>query len=920
MGGGLQHANQKKPHAELTEATTNAVVGNSKEKGPIGTSVMHRSALIQCTGEAVYVDDMPSPPKTLHGAFVLSSRPNGKILNIDATEALKWLNEKKTNVMDVTAFYTASDLTIKENCMGPINHDEELFRKTFVTASGQQLGLIVGSTAELARRAALMVQVTYYDDQKEDKKEDQKEEKSTVNQSETKEKIDSNTVEVTIKSNLTSRIPGDASYHDVRLGQGTPIVSIDDAVREGTIDQTRHVIRDGGDVQLQFERDDVVVVEGTLRIGGQEHFYLECNSALAVPNDGGTELVVYASTQTTTKTQKFAAQVSGLPLCRVVCRMKRMGGAFGGKETRSVFVSTGAALAASRLNRPVRINLDRDQDMWSTGTRHPFKGIYKACAEIATGKIVGLDLELFSNAGFSADLSESVMDRALFHCENSYKIPNIRVRGNLALTNTVTNTAYRGFGGPQGMLICETYVEHLAKALNKSVDEVRQINIYKEGECTHYGQPVINNPLDRLYKELFQKCDIESRKASIEEYNSKHKWRKRGLSIVPTKFGINFTAKFLNQAGALVHVYTDGTVLVSHGGTEMGQGLHTKMIQVAARALGINVNKVHISESSTSSVPNASPTAASASSDMYGMAVLNACEQISERLAPYYTKTDLSKETKMDTTQWGDDQAFGTAVMNAYFDRINLSAQGFYKVPGCGYDWDMAIGNNDTNEVRGTPFNYFTFGISCSEVEIDIMTGDMRVLRADVMMEMGNPINPALDVGQIEGAYVQGMGWCMLEECVWGASGTKMEEAALKETASDTFVQTELGSNNKGHVWLRPGSCFTRGPGTYKIPSFNDVPVDMRIYLLGDAPNPKAVHSSKAIGEPPFFTASSVFFATRNAIAAARKEHSNDENFFIVNSPLTPERIRMACGDDLSKAVQEYMIKNGGPDRPPLFC
>ena len=739
-GGGLQHADQTKPHAPATLETANVVEGDPKERGPVGRSVMHRSALIQCTGEATYVDDMPSPARCLHGAFVLSQRPNGKILNIDATDALNFLSEYTTK----SAFYSAADLTTKQNTMGPINHDEELFRSAFVTASGQQLGLVVGPTAELARRAALLVKVTYCAAGNNGGVDGKKGEKQAG----------------------THAADSQAAIARARLGDGTPIISIDDAVREGTLDSTRHVISDG-DPNATFLREDVLVVEGTLRVGGQEHFYLECNAALAVPSDGGTEMVVYASTQTTTKTQKFAAQVSNLPLCRVVCRMKRMGGAFGGKETRSVFVSTAAALAASRLACPVRINLDRDQDMWSTGTRHPFKGIYRACAEKATGKIVGLDLELFSNAGFSSDLSESVMDRALFHCENSYKIPNVRVRGNLALTNTVTNTAFRGFGGPQGMLVCETYIEHLAKALSMDVSEVRKINMYKEGECTHYGQPVVNNPLPRLWEEMHAKCDIEKRSQEVEKYNAEHKWRKRGLSIIPTKFGINFTAKFLNQAGALVHVYTDGTVLVSHGGTEMGQGLHTKMIQIVARAFGISVERVHISESSTSSVANASPTAASASSDMYGMAVLNACEQISQKLAPYYHKTvseekstKQQQETKddhvVDENQlllWGDDRAFGAAVLGAYFDRVNLSAQGFYKVPGCGYDWDTT--DVKSNSERGTPFNYFTFGASCSEVEIDVLTGDMRVLRADVMMEMGNPINPALDIGQIEGAYVQ---------------------------------------------------------------------------------------------------------------------------------------------------------------------
>ena len=451
------------------------------------------------------------------------------------------------------------------------------------------------------------------------------------------------------------------------------------------------------------------------------------------------------------------------------------------------------------------------------------------------------------------------------------------------------------------------------------------------------SQPITNNPLARLWNEIHQptRADVASRRVSVATFNAKHRWRKRGLAVVPTKFGINFTAKFLNQAGALVHIYTDGTVLVSHGGTEMGQGLHTKMIQIAARALGITVDRVHVAESSTNTVPNASPTAASASSDMYGMAVLNACEQLQERLGPYFAaakqsagpgadsktaddgaKSDDKAELtspEQDLSAWGDDAVFGAAVMAAYFDRVNLSAQGFYRVPGCGFDWEREIGEGETNAAKGTPFNYFTFGMSCSEVEIDVLTGDMRVVRADVIMDMGNPLNPAIDIGQIEGAFVQGMGWCMLEECVWGAA-----EGNAPPTIGEHTAGSDVGW---GHAWLRPGQCFTRGPGTYKIPSFNDVPVDLRVTLIGDAANPKAVHSSKAIGEPPFFTASSVFFATREAIAAARVDHAGDGDgdgaaFFMVNSPLTAERIRMACGDSISKRTQARM----GVDTPALFC
>ena len=476
MGGGLQHAAGKKGddpdgpslHASVTTSSSGSVHGNPDKRGPVGQSVMHRSALAQCTGEAKYVDDMPSPPKTLHARLVLSQQPSGRIKGVDVSAAESAFGRSTPHSEKLIGcaakdgkpgffFFSASDITYAQNKMGPVRKDEQLFRSTHVTAAGQPVGLVVAETAEIARKAAVLCKVLYCEDK----------DAPSISGEESKKAS-------TLSNDKDGSVPPVA-------------ISIDDALACGRLHETRHSIVDG-DPDAALSRQDLVKVSGTVRIGGQEHFYLECNAALAIPGEGGREMEVFASTQTTTKTHKFAAQVCGLPESRVVVRMKRMGGAFGGKETRSVFASTAVALAAHRLNVPVRINLDRDIDMISTGTRHPFQGKYTCAADRETGKIVAVDIELFSNAGFSTDLSESVMDRALFHCVNAYKIPNVRVQGNLAMTNTVTNTAFRGFGGPQGMLVCETFVEHIAKEIGMEVSEVRRRNMYKEGDLTHYGQ------------------------------------------------------------------------------------------------------------------------------------------------------------------------------------------------------------------------------------------------------------------------------------------------------------------------------------------------------------------------------------------------------------------------------------------------
>jgi xanthine dehydrogenase/oxidase len=416
------------------------------------------------------------------------------------------------------------------------------------------------------------------------------------------------------------------------------------------------------------------------------------------------------------------------------------------------------------------------------------------------------------------------------------------------------------------MMICEAAVDHLAREMGVTAESLREKNLYAEGEKTHFGTPFERNNLQRCWDGVSKMASLEERREEIAAFNASNRWLKRGLSVIPTKFGIAFTAKFMNQGGALVHIYTDGTVLVSHGGTEMGQGLHTKVIQTVADALEIPVSQVFISETATDKVPNASPSAASLSTDLYAMAALNACREINERLAP--VKESMSEEDRGD---------FLKVISKAYFvDRVDLSAHGFYALEGdrIGYDFDAPEGTD-----KGRPFNYFTQGCACSEVEVNCLTGDTHIRRLDLVMDVGDSINPAIDIGQIEGAFVQGYGWCALEELIWG---------------------------DDQHLWVRPGELATRGPGFYKIPGFGDIPEIMNIHLLENAPNPYAVLSSKAIGEPPFFLASSAFFAIKEAIYASFEHESGSRApFFDLFSPATPERVRMAMKDDITKAVLE---------------
>lgn len=709
----------------------------------------------------------------------------------------------------VLRFFDASVFETEKlgsNKIGPVVKDEECFASKEVLCIGQPIGFIVANTHELAMAAVDKVKVTY------------------------------------------EELPS--------------VTTIQEAIRDKSFFLPVHSI-DSGNIELGFTESDIVL-EGEVYMGGQEQFYFETNVSLCIPQEGGMRII--SSTQAATKAQVLAASVLGINANRITSTTKRIGGGFGGKETRSVFVTCATAIAAHVMKRSVKCLLERHVDMLTTGGRHPFYAKYKVGIK-HDGTILALDVDIYNNAGYSMDLSLAVMDRALFHCDNVYKIPNLRCNGTLCRTNLATNTAFRGFGGPQGLFIAETYIDHIARALKVAPEEIRSRNMYVEGQTTHFGQQLEDFNLQTLWQHTIDRSEFEAKKKEVDAFNKSNRWKKRGVAILPTKFGISFTSKFMNQGGSLVHVYADGSVLVSHGGVEMGQGLHTKVIQVVARVFGIPHDQVHIDETSTDKVPNSQPSAASMSTDMYGMATLDACEQILARLAPIRERL-------------GPDASFSDVTNAAYFGRVNMSAQGFYIIPNerCGYDFSKSVTENIK---EGTAFNYFTTGVACTVVELDVLTGDFHMLSVDVLMDLGASINPGIDIGQIEGAFMQGFGLFALEELVWG---------------------------DDGHPWVKRGNLFTRGPGAYKIPSANDVPLKFRVWLESNRKNKFAVHSSKAVGEPPLFLGSSAFFAVKEAIYAARSD-AGHHGYFELRSPVTSERARMACADERLEKV--FMARGG---------
>uniref|UniRef100_A0A3B4UT37 xanthine dehydrogenase n=1 Tax=Seriola dumerili TaxID=41447 RepID=A0A3B4UT37_SERDU len=750
------------------------------DQDPVGRPIMHRSAISQATGEAIYCDDIPTTDGELFLALVTSSRAHAKITGLDVSEALQL-----PGVADVI---TARDIPGKK-VRTLFGYDEELLAETEVSCIGQMICAVVADTRAHARRGAAAVKISYED------------------------------------------LP-------------EPVFTAEEAVEKSSFFEPRRRI-ERGDVDEAFKSVDQVY-EGGMRLGGQEHFYMETQSMLVVPVGEETEFNAYVSTQWPTSTQDAIAETLGIPSNRVTCHVKRIGGAFGGKVTKTAILACITSVAAWKTSRAVRCVLERGEDMLITGAHHPVLGKYKV-GFMNDGRIVAADIQYYTNAGNTVDESVLVVEKILLHMDNAYNIPNLRGRAAACRTNLPSNTAFRGFGVPQSIMVVENMVNDVAVVLGRPVDQVREINMYKGPSVTHYKFEFSPENMLRCWEECKAKSDYGARRRAIDQFNQQSRWKKKGMSIIPIKYGIAFAESFLNQAAALVHIYKDGSVLVTHGGTEMGQGIHTKMQQVASRELHIPPSKIYISETSTSTVPNTCPSAASFGTDANGMAVKNACQTLYQRLEPLRQKDPKGSWESWFISDW---------ILQS---RISDGFLCVLRGPDLHMDWD---------KMEGQPYAYFTYGACCCEVELDSLTGDYRTVRTDIVVDIGRSVNPSVDIGQIEGAFMQGVGFYTLEELQFSPSGL----------------------------------LYTRGPSQYKIPAVCDVPLQFNVYLLSDSQNPHAIYSSKGIGEPVLFLGSSVFFAIKDAVAAARSE-SGLVGPFSLDSPATPERACLACASLFTQKV-----------------
>lgn len=591
-------------------------------------------------------------------------------------------------------------------------------------------------------------------------------------------------------------------------------------------------------------------LQGELAIGGQEHFYLETQVASVMPTEDGG-MLVYSSTQNPTEVQKQVAEVLGVSMNKITVDMRRMGGGFGGKESQAGMPAALCAVFARLTGRPVKMRLPRFEDMHMTGKRHPFHVEYDVGFD-ADGRLLGIRFELAGNCGYSPDLSNAIIDRAMFHADNAYFLGHAQVTGHRCKTHLASNTAYRGFGGPQGMLAIENVMDAIARHRGLDPLEVRRRNYYgkETRNVTHYHQVVEDNLLDEMTADLAASSDYPARRAAIRDFNRSSPVLKKGLALTPVKFGISFTSSFLNQGGALVNVYTDGSIHLNHGGTEMGQGLNTKVAQVVAEVFQVDIARIQITATNTDKVPNTSPTAASSGTDLNGKAAQNAAQTIKDRLIDFASRHFQVGAEEVDFRN-GHVKVrdrlltFEELIQLAYVGQVSLSSTGYYRTPKIHYDRDQA---------RGRPFYYYAFGAACSEVLIDTLTGEYRLLRTDILHDVGASLNPAIDIGQVEGGFVQGLGWLTMEELVWSEAG----------------------------------KLLTAGPSTYKIPAVSDVPPDLRVRLVENRKNPEAtVFHSKAVGEPPFMLGISVWCALQDAVASVA-----DYRFHpALDAPATPERV-----------------------------
>jgi xanthine dehydrogenase large subunit len=607
-----------------------------------------------------------------------------------------------------------------------------------------------------------------------------------------------------------------------------------------------------GDVDSAMASSDYQL-DGYLSVGGQEHLYLEGQVSMAIPEEQD-RMLIHTSSQHPSEVQKLVAEVLGIALNRVTVDMRRMGGGFGCKETQAAQWACLAAILASRNQRSVKLRLPRMQDMVSTGKRHPFENSFVVGID-KTGLIQATEIEVNGNCGHSADLSDAIVDRAMFHADNSYYLADCKISGYRCRTNMVSHTAFRGFGGPQGMIMAEAMVDKIARHVGQDPLTIRKLNLYREKtrNTTQYGMLVENNPIADLIEKLETSADYWQRRESITEFNQSNLIIKKGLALTPVKFGISFTAKHLNQAGALLHIYTDGSIQVNHGGTEMGQGLHTKIGQIVAHEFGLPLSMIEVTSTRTDKVPNTSPTAASSGTDINGKAVQNACLTLKQRLVEFYAE---QVDADPAAAKFSDKQLsienhsidFVELVQAAYINRISLSSTGFYKTPKIHY-------NRDTG--NGRPFFYFSYGASVSEVALDTLTGEYKVTRVDILHDAGNSLNPAIDIGQIEGGFIQGMGWLTSEELKWDGDG-------------------RLLSNN---------------PATYKIPAIGDTPEVFNVDLYPRANDEDSIYHSKAVGEPPLMLGMSVWCALKDALSSITNYQCDPQ----LDVPATPERVLIAA-------------------------
>jgi xanthine dehydrogenase molybdopterin binding subunit len=732
-------------------------------------SLRHDSAVGHVTGRALYVDDTAQRRPMLEVWPVMAPHARAKITRRDATQARACAG--------IAAVLLAEDIP-GENNVGPVRPDEPMLATDEIQFHGQIVAIVVGDSIRACRAAAALVEVDYVP------------------------------------------LP--------------PLLGVRAAMAAGSFHAPPHeLVR--GDVTAALAAAPHTL-EGEFEFGGQEHFYLETQAAWAEAGEDGT-MLVHSSTQHPSEIQNIVAEVLHVARHKVVVQSPRMGGGFGGKETQGNGPAAIVALAALKTGRPVRWQLDRDVDMTLTGKRHPFWAKFKVGYD-GEGRLLGSQVELVSDGGWSMDLSQAICDRALFHLDNAYFIPAVRFTGRIAKTNVTSHTAFRGFGGPQGMLVVEEIVARVAGRLGLAPEVVRARNFYHgagETNTTHYREDLGINRIQDVWNRVLTEAGFAERRRAIAAWNAQSGRVKRGLAVTPVKFGISFTLTRYNQAGALVLIYPDGSVQVNHGGTEMGQGLNAKMLGVAMRELGVSAEKIRLMPTSTDKVPNTSPTAASSGADLNGAAVRNACEILRERLRPVAAQLLGADETETRELDFAGDAvtvrgqpvrgvAFAAVCQRAYLERVSLSTTGFYKTPGIHWDWAKAAGR---------PFHYFSYGASVSEVEVDGYTGMHRVRRVDIVHDVGDSLNPGIDRGQIEGGFVQGMGWLTREELKWDAKGR----------------------------------LLTHSASTYQIPAFSDAPVEMNVTLLPMAAQPNTIHGSKAVGEPPLMLAFSVREAIRDAVA-----------------------------------------------------